>query len=260
MAPRRGGGGRRRLLPSDGMLETSTSDAGRGRLLCLGALLCLLSLAAVRDGLLLTRFDIPAGIDGFYYAVQARSLVEGGTFYYPTNTPFVLYLVGGAAMVRGDPFTAVKVTGMFLHFVLTLSLFALATSMTKSMWAGLLAAAVSVVSVTHLIWVGEFLKQLGGLAFFFAGAACLTRKPGGRLWRPAALLLFGVSLLCHKSMIFLIVTLLCLALLFHLLLKLRSLTRRTARRSTSVCSTTYTGSAASGPSTGAGFITSATTT
>lgn len=203
------------------MPEKPTFTAGRERLLCLGALFCLLALSGIRDGVLLTRYDGPAGVDGYYYAVQVRSFVESRTFYYPTHTPFVLYMMSVAAKFGGDVVTAIQATGIFLHTALSLSLFALTTAVTKSMWKGLLAAAVTVSSVTHLIWLAEFLKQLGGLAFFFAGAACLAWKPDGKLTRPTAFLFVAVSVFCHKSIIFLIATLLCLALVFHLLLKIR---------------------------------------
>jgi len=204
------------------MIEKSTFNIDRESLLCLGSLFCLLALSVVRDSSLFLQYDTPAGIDGYYYAIQVRSLLENGTFYYSTNTPFVLYLVSIAAKLSGDVVIAVKVTSIFLHTILSLSVFALVASITKSMWKGLLACAVSVISVTHLIWMGEFLKQLGGLTFFFSGAACLAQNPKSNFWRLMALILFVVSIFCHKSIVFLIAVLLFLTLLFHALSKIRS--------------------------------------
>lgn len=169
----------------------------------------------------MTRYDVPAGIDGFYYAVQVRSFAEREAFYYPTHTPLVLYIMGAAAKLGAGVFTAVSGTSVLLHAALTLSLASLATSLNKRRWAGLLAAAVAAGSRVHLIWIGEFLKQLGGVAFFFAGAACLARDPGSRRRRLTALVLVAASALCHKPMAFLLLPLCCLALLFHLLLRIR---------------------------------------
>lgn len=203
------------------MVEKPNFKIDRKSLLCLGALFCLLTLSGIRDSILLMRYDGPVGIDGYYYVIQVRSFLENGTFYYPTNTPFVLYIMSIVAKLSGSIVTAVKVTSILLHTVLGLSLFALATSITKSMWKGLLASAVSVISVTHLIWIDEFPKQLGGLAFFFLGAACLAQNPKSKIWRLMALSLFVISIFCHKSIVFLIAVLLLLTLLFHLLNKIR---------------------------------------
>jgi hypothetical protein len=168
------------------------------------------------------RYDTPAGIDGYYYVIQVRSFLENGTFYYPTNTPFVLYIASIAAKLSGSIVMGVKVTSIFLHMALSLSLFVLVATITKSKWIGLLASAISVISVTHLIWMAEFPKQLGGLAFFFSGAACLVQDPKSNFWRVAASILFVVSIFCHKSIVFLIAALLFLTLLFHALNKIRS--------------------------------------
>jgi hypothetical protein len=204
------------------MGEESIFKADRESLLCWGALFCLLALSGIKDGILLLQYDTPVGIDGYYYVVQVRSFLENGAFHYPTNTPFVLYLMSIAAKLSGDVVIGVKATSIFLHTVLSFSLFALVASLTKSMWTGLLASAVSVLSTTHLIWMGEFLNQLGGLAFFFLGAACLSQNPKSNFWRVAALVFFIISVFCHKSIVFLVAVWLSLALLFHTLKKIRS--------------------------------------
>gem|GEM_PF-5107073 len=168
------------------------------------------------------QYDIPPGIDGYYYAIQVHSLLESGRFYYPSHTPLVLYLMSLAARTSGNIVTGIKVTSILLHTILSMSLFALGTFITKSVWKGLLASTVTVISVTHLIWMGEFLNQLGGLAFFFLGAACLARNPKSNFWRLTALVCFVIAAFSHKSIVFLIALLLLISLLFRLLINFRN--------------------------------------
>ncbi|HET8671562.1 MAG TPA: hypothetical protein VFM05_13305, partial [Candidatus Saccharimonadales bacterium] len=113
------------------MLEESSFKTNES-LLCLGALFCLLTLSAVRDSTLLMRYDVPIGIDGYYYVIQVKSYLENGRFYYPTHTPIVLYMMSLLANLIGNIVTAVKVTSIFLQIGLSLALFVLMTWITKS--------------------------------------------------------------------------------------------------------------------------------
>jgi hypothetical protein len=203
------------------MIEASSFKSNLDTLVCLGALFCLLTLSGVRDSGLLMQYDVPIGIDGYYYVIQVNSFLESREFYYPTRTPVVLYIMSFLAWLTGNTVTAIKTASIFFHLALSLSLFVLMTAVTRSMWHGLLATTVSVASVTHLIWMGEFLKQLGGLTFFFWAAACLAQNPESKRRRLIATGLLVLALFCHKSIVFLVGVLLILTWLFHLLDQIR---------------------------------------
>jgi hypothetical protein len=195
------------------------SETDRKLQLSLSSLLAILTFSSIRDAILLTRYRVPVGVDGYYYVVQVRSLLEKSVLYYPTKTPVVLGMISVVARLCGNPIVAAKLTSILLHAALTSALFVLISSITRSRWLGLLASVVSVISVAHLTWIGEFINQLGGITFALWAAACLAPNPTSKSRQVLAAILLLAAFFSHKSMIFLVLTFLILVLILWLVLK-----------------------------------------
>lgn len=204
----------------DGGLESTGNgrrfETDRNRWIVLSGLVAILCVSSIRDGLLLTRYSIPVGVDGYYYLVQIRSLLENGVLYYPSKTPLVLHVISGVARIGGNPLIAIKLTSIVFHGALTAALFVLLRSLTGSRWFGLLASVVSVVSVAHLTWISEFINQLGGITFgLWALASLVTNRKSKARW-PLAAGLLAASFFSHRSMVLIVFTVIVLILILWL--------------------------------------------
>jgi hypothetical protein len=169
----------------------------------LAALAFLLALTVARDTLWLLRSPIAVGADGYYYVIQLDSLLAHGSFYYPTQTPFILYLLGGLRLLTGDTILAVKLGSIALHALLCLGIYVLVEKVTARSWLGLLGCALASVPAMHLYMITEFIKNAGAMALLVWSAVCAVQ--GARAERPlrwkvcsGALML--AALLSHKSM------------------------------------------------------------
>src|SRR5215467_1679872 len=75
-------------------------------ILGLGALLSVLVAGILQDAALLLPYPIAVGRDGYYYVVQANSMLSQGHLYYPTHLRLILYMVTAASYLIGDPVLA----------------------------------------------------------------------------------------------------------------------------------------------------------
>ncbi len=136
----------------------------------------------------LTAYPGPVGVDGYWYAVQLRSLLEHGRTADATLPASLWFLLPFAAAL--GPVAGLKLgaaIGVALH---ALTAFALGRVLARSTAAGLVAAAVVATSPGSIYLTTEFVKQgiaLAAVAGFLAALAAARERPGrGRLALAAA--------------------------------------------------------------------------
>jgi hypothetical protein len=146
----------------------------------------------------LSAWPEPVGVDGYWYAVQLRSLLEQGRTADST-LPAALWFLAPFAAALG-PIGGLKLgaaIGVSLH---ALTAFALGRALARSSAAGLVAAAVVATSPGSIYLTTEFVKQgiaLTLLAGFLAALVLARERPsGGRI---AIAAVAGVAVaLSHK--------------------------------------------------------------
>jgi hypothetical protein len=141
---------------------------------------------------------LPVGIDGYWYPIQVRSLLERGHLYFP-SAPLVLWLMAPATLLT-DAFTGPKLVAALGTGALALPAYLLGKRLSGDRAAGLAAAALAATSAQSFYLSTEFVKQGIGttfaLGFLAALAWTLDRPSRGRLAASAALL--AACLLSHK--------------------------------------------------------------
>ena len=147
---------------------------------------------------LLLETPTPVGIDGYYYAIQVRALLEEGRLHYPGPTLAFGWLLPFAALT--DPIRGVKLGAAAGTAAIVFPLFLLVRRLSGSRSAGVLAAALAVTSAQSFYLSSEFVKQGVGLtlvACFLAALAAAIEQPT----RPrvaAVLVWLGLVVLTHK--------------------------------------------------------------
>ena len=68
------------------------------------ALFALVAYSSWQRWQMLTASPFPLGVDGYYYPIQLRSLLESGTLHYPASPLTFWFMVPFA--VATDPLTA----------------------------------------------------------------------------------------------------------------------------------------------------------
>lgn len=158
----------------------------------------LIAATAIRLRALLAS-PYPTGIDGYWYLIQVRSLLEDGRLYYP-SAPLVPWLMAGAALVLGPPL-AVKVIAALGSAALVVPSYLVARRVSGSAGPALLGAALVATSAQSFFLSTEFVKQAVGLSLavgFVAALAALLDRPGWRRGIPAVGLLLACGL-AHKT-------------------------------------------------------------
>lgn len=136
----------------------------------------------------LSAYPEPVGVDGYWYAVQLRSLLEEGRTADPA-LPAALWFLAPFAAALG-PIDGLKLgaaIGVSLH---VLTAFALGRALARSSAAGLVAAAVVATSPGSIYLTTEFVKQgiaLTLLSGFLAALVAARERPSrGRIALAAA--------------------------------------------------------------------------
>lgn len=145
----------------------------------------------------------PTGIDGFYYAVQLRSLLEGRGLYYPAS-PMVFWLLLPGAWAFG-PIGGLKIGAALGTALAAVPVHAIVSRATGNRVAGLLGSAIIATAAGSFYLSTEFVKQGVGLTlalcFVAALASALDARETGkrRAWVAAAAALFVMTLLSHMT-------------------------------------------------------------
>ncbi|MBZ4406873.1 hypothetical protein K8640_01485 [Myxococcus sp. XM-1-1-1] len=171
----------------------STSPAVSGSVV-LG---CFTWAFAVRF-LFLSATPHPLGVDGYYYAIQVRSLLESGQLFYPASPLVFWWLVPFAALT--DPIVGVKLGAALGTAAIVFPTYLLIQRLSNERSAGVVGAAVVATSAQSFYLSTEFVKQGVGLTLTLGFLAALTEA----MARPSllrvllALGLLGLTLLAHK--------------------------------------------------------------
>lgn len=110
----------------------------------------------------LTSEPFPMGIDGYFYPIQLRSLLERGVLYYPSS-PLALYAMTPLAAIT-DPITGARLGAAIGGALIAWPTYGVGARLGGSRLAGLVAASVATVSAGSFYLSVEFVKNAWGLA------------------------------------------------------------------------------------------------
>jgi hypothetical protein len=150
----------------------------------------------------------PFGVDGYFYAIEVRSLLAGDGLAYPTAPLGPMWLAPFAWLV-GDPIAGVKLGAAIGGGLAVVPGFALGRRLGGGVAAGLVAAALLATSPTAVYLTTEFVKQALGLTAALAAlaalAAALERPRRTRVALAVAAVVATAA--CHKLALSLVVAL-----------------------------------------------------
>jgi hypothetical protein len=167
------------------------------------AVTAIVTIAFVARWRFLNSSPYPIGIDGFYYAIQLRSLLHDHRLYYPAS-PMVFWLMLPGAWALG-PIAGAKLGGTLGTALAAAPVYAIVRRATGERAAGVAGAAVVATAAGSFQLAIEFMKQGVGLTLALAfvatvGAALDAPAGRGRSVRIAlAAALFAATLLAHLS-------------------------------------------------------------
>jgi Dolichyl-phosphate-mannose-protein mannosyltransferase len=125
------------------------------------ALLALIAASFVERWRLLTESPFPVGIDGYYYPIQLRALLETGSLEY-ASSPLTFWLMAPLA-AAADPITGAKLGAALLGALSALPAYALGARLGRGRGAGLLAAVIATRSAGSAYLTIEFVKNGVGI-------------------------------------------------------------------------------------------------
>jgi 4-amino-4-deoxy-L-arabinose transferase-like glycosyltransferase len=181
--------------------------AAHWRWLTFAALLILAARGAWVRWELLTASPYPLGVDGYFYPIQLRSLLERGHLYYPAS-PLAFWLMAPLAALT-DPITGAKLGAALGGAAVVWPAYALGKRLGGGRLAGLVAAVLAGASTGSLLLSAEFVKNAFGVTFGLAALAALLAAlelPSRRRWALAAVALVA-ALLTHKMAMALVLVL-----------------------------------------------------
>ena len=141
----------------------------------------------------------PNGLDGYFYALQAKSLVQTGTLENPSwNCGY--YACGISAFLTGDAVLGVKVWSAVSSALVALSVFLALIALTEHQTTALLGCLLCAASPSCAVMSIDYINNQTGLFFFLLYAAVLVRreKKKSRARSAACAVLFLLSSLSHK--------------------------------------------------------------
>jgi Dolichyl-phosphate-mannose-protein mannosyltransferase len=140
----------------------------------------------------------PLGVDGYWYAVQLRSLLETGHLYYG-GPPLALWLMAPLAALT-DPVTGAKLGSSLAAAALPVAVYFLARRIAGERAPALLAAALVATSAGAFYLPAEFIKTAIALPIAVGALAALAWALERPSWRRAAVpaALSAAAALCHE--------------------------------------------------------------
>lgn len=158
----------------------------------------LVGWAAVTRARFLFASPYPLGIDGYFYPIQLRALLDGGHLYYPSS-PLVLWLMAPLAAVT-DPITGAKLGAALGTAAVALPVYFVGRRVSGDRAIGVLAAVLAATSASSFYLSVEFVKSGIGMTF----AAVYLALLGSAVARPtrariaAAALSLVAAFAAHK--------------------------------------------------------------
>lgn len=182
--------------------------APRGEhVLCGAALVLASALHLWAWGGFLYQVPVAFGQDGYYYAIQIRSIMERGVVQYPTSALVPLYLLAGISTLGPDPVQATKAGAVLFLGLWLLVTYLLVTTVTTRPGYGLLACAVICSSRLHDAFVIEFVGNLFGIVSTLSAMLLSVQALRSGFTRRRLGLLAALAVVCvfsHKSSAFLV--------------------------------------------------------
>lgn len=104
------------------------------------------------------------GIDGPYYYIQVRSLIESGNLKY-LDPPLAFYILTGFSLLLNNIVLGIKVGSVLVVLTTTYILYYLVKNMTKSSFGGLIASILFIFSPYLTRMSFDLIKNAMGLLF-----------------------------------------------------------------------------------------------
>jgi hypothetical protein len=149
----------------------------------------------------------PLGVDGYFYPLEVRSLLEHGALAFPAS-PLTFWWMAPFAAIT-DPITGAKLAAALGGALVALPAYGVGARLARSRAAGLVAAAVATLSAGSAYLSIEFVKQGIGLTVALAALLAVLRAAEtpsrARVATAAAALL--ATVLAHKLAAALVITL-----------------------------------------------------
>lgn len=165
---------------------------------CAAAVIALVAYSAWNRYQFLDVSPYPVGIDGWFYPVQLRALLETGELRYPAS-PLGFWLLAPFAWAT-DPIVGAKLGASVLGALIAVPMYFVGKRVGGSRPAGLLAAALATTSAGSFYLSVEFVKNGIGMTvavtYLWTLLRALERPTRGRIATAAALLVAAV--LTHK--------------------------------------------------------------
>src|SRR4051812_173269 len=111
----------------------------------IGALTALVAWSCWQRWQVLAASPFPLGVDGYYYPIQLRALLDHGSLQYPSS-PLAFYLLAPFAALT-DPITGSKLGAALIGAAIAWPAYGLGARLGAGRGAGLVAAALATTSV-----------------------------------------------------------------------------------------------------------------
>ena len=137
------------------------------------ALCGLVVLSFVERWAMLDASPYPVGVDGYFYPLQVRSLLEHGELHYPA-APVAFWLMLPFAAVT-DPITGAKLGAALFGALVALPAYGVGARLGRSRGAGLVAAVLATTSAGSAFLTIEFVNNGIGLTLLLLALWLLLR-------------------------------------------------------------------------------------
>ena len=147
---------------------------------------------------MLAASPFPIGVDGYFYPIQVRSLLEHGTLAYPAS-PLAFWFMAPFATAT-DPIVGAKLAAALGGALIAIPAYLIGARLGKGRGPGMIAATLATMSASSAFLSLEFVKQGIGLTVA-ASAMCLALRAIEVRSRPrvvAATIAILAALLTHK--------------------------------------------------------------
>lgn len=146
----------------------------------------------------LSASPFPLGVDGYFYPIQLRALLEDGALQYPSSPLTFWFMLPFAAAT--DPIVGAKLGAALGGALIAVPAYGVGARFGRSRGAGLVAAALAATSASSLYLSLEFVKQGFGLTVALAALWLVLRAldTPSRARIAAAIAGIGAALLAHK--------------------------------------------------------------
>lgn len=169
------------------------------RIAIAAALAALVAWCAWTRWRILSASPFPVGIDGYFYPIQLRALLEHGSLAYPAS-PLAFWLMYPFALAT-DPIEGAKLGAAIYTALVALPAFAVGARLGKSAGAGLVAAAIATTSAGSAFLTIEFVKNGIGITVGLTALWLVLRAIERRTVLTVGLAAAGViaAFLAHKT-------------------------------------------------------------